>query len=232
MLSSYLSENGVRLYTDVEVITKIKKLETMAPIALNNFNMELYKTDNAYRTTADRVFSITSVTDEPLLDGILEAYQRNVQIYERIASETGLPPEVIAVFHYREKASDFLSGSFSIYIMNGEYLGNVTTLTPSGIYSESFEDVAIDWFQGKYSTYHVDNIDRLGLTYDSRDLIAMTTYTNLYNGMPSGIISSYVYNGTNLYKSGMFTADGVYNENAKDENLGTYVVLKYLLENG
>ena len=59
----------------------------------------------------------------------------------------------------------------------------------------------------------------------------MVTFANLWNGYNSDVVSPYCYNGTNIYTGGMFVADGIYDPNATDANLGVYVFLKYILEN-
>ena len=64
--------------------------------------------------------------------------------------------------------------------------------------------------------YHSGNLKTYHLSSD-------VTFANLWNGYNSAIVSPYCYNGTNIYTGGMFVADGIYDPNATDANLGVYV---------
>ncbi len=80
--------------------------------------------------------------------------------------------------------------------------------------------------------YFVNRANQLHLTPDSKDLTAMVTFSVLYNGWDkkrNGLVS-YAYNGTNLITKGTYTSDHQYDPEAEDENLGTYLVLKELLD--
>lgn len=72
---------------------------------------------------------------------------------------------------------------------------------------------------------------RLNLTLDSKDLTAMTTFTVIYNGWANSGLTSYAYNGTDIFSGGLYTSDHNYNSNAIDQNCGTYLILVTLLEN-
>lgn len=58
----------------------------------------------------------------------------------------------------------------------------------------------------------------------------MVAYTVLYNGWNNKGKSSYAFNGTDIFSGGLYTSDHNYNAAAKDQNCGTYLVLKSLLE--
>lgn len=95
----------------------------------------------------------------------------------------------------------------------------------------AFDEAALDALRGwdGISNYKEDKAQQLELTPTSRDLTAMVAFTGLYQGWQSGV-SNYVYSGTSLYQSGVYVADHVYDENVVDQNYGTYLVLKTLLE--
>ena len=70
--------------------------------------------------TADYISEIGEIDEslEDLLADIQKAYNRQRERYEAIFAQSGyFPPELIAAIHYRESASDYLAGEFSIYIM-------------------------------------------------------------------------------------------------------------------
>ncbi len=229
----------LRRFQDGEYSARLKKiakeLERSAPYRYERyFNQDLYDSNIYYKHTADKIASISGTVDDDRLPGLLEAYEKNKDVYINISQQTGMPPELLAAIHYREDATDFTNGTFGVYILNGDELGKETEKDPKGLYYSDFTECAVDWFTGKTNDnakYHADHINELGLTSDSKDLVAMVTFCNLYNGMNFSIVSSYAYNGTDIYSGGLFVSDGNYDENADDKNLGTYVLLKYLLEN-
>lgn len=133
-----------------------------------------------------------------------------------------------------EKATDYLSEKFSVYLHNGDPLGTNSKKVPKPAFFgvNEFDKAALDALKGwdGSQNYKENRAKNLGLAPNSKDLVAMTTMTEYYNGVQDPNISSYVYSGTNLYSSGLYTSDGHYDPNAKDANLGTYPVLEALLK--
>lgn len=203
------------------------------------FNWKLYEENKFYRTTADYIRQIENdqLTDEQKreLQEIREAYLRNKNRYERISQESGLiPPEVIAAIHYRENATDFLNGDFKVYLHNGDPLGTPSPNVPYPDFGKNaFDEAALDALEGydnvSGTNYLENRATSLNLTSDSRDLTAMVTYTSFFQGWEN-YPNNYVYSGTSIYQSGVYVADHVYDENVVDQNYGTYLVLKTLVE--
>ena len=213
-----------------DIVTEINNYSTY------NFqdyiNDELYISNGIYKITADYIYNINAITESELLQKIYSVYENNKDVYETISNQTNMPPELIAAIHYRESDVDYFSGEFNVYIQNGQVLGEETTLAPQNIYYEDFISSAVDWFTGKAGIdYFSGLISDLKLSSDSKDLIAMAAFSNLYNGMNSNIISNYVYSGTNIYIKGMFVEDGKYDPNVVDKRPGTVAIIKYILEN-
>ncbi|WP_166246389.1 CHAP domain-containing protein, partial [Paenibacillus turpanensis] len=151
-----------------------------------------------------------------------EKYKENKETYEKIAEKTNIPPQLIAALHYRES-----SGNFKTYLHNGEPLGQTTTKVPAGIYFDNFIDAAVDAIQRQIKSKG----NTFGLTADSNDIVAMLTFAEQYNGWGyynKDVVSPYVYSGTNVYTSGKYTSDGVYNPSVKDKQPGVYIMLKSL----
>ena len=168
------------------------------------------------------------------LEEIKRIYLKNKDRYEKISEENGyIPPEVIAAIHYRENATDFLEERFSVYLHNGDLLGEPSSIVPfpPSFEETEFDKAALDALRGwdGISYYKEKRAQQLELTSDSRDLTAMVTFTSFYQGWQYGV-SNYIYSGTSIYQSGVYVADHVYDESAVDQNFGTYLVLKTLLE--
>lgn len=73
-------------------------------------------------------------------------YAKNKEIYQYISDRTGVPPELIAAFHYRESGCDF-----NTYLHNGQKLG---------IYLSSDLDIVMIMF-----------LQRLTMELDIRNII-------------------------------------------------------------
>lgn len=142
-------------------------------------------------------------------------YENNKGKYETVSKKTGIPAELIAALHWRES-----SGNFGTYLHNGEKLGKVTTLVPAGKLFHDWESAAIDALQGGYGNVEAGNLK------------SYLEYAERYNGLGyrnKGLPSPYVWSGTNKYSSGKYVADGVFNPDAKDSQLGVAIMLDSIM---
>lgn len=133
----------------------------------------------------------------------------------------------IAVSHYRESAQDFTKN-----LGQGDPLGKVTTHVPAGrgpfLGPTAFEDAAVDALVN--CAPHAARLT---------DWSAPGMLTNLerYNGLGyangpvtkrNGVVvarypaqpSAYIWSGTDQYKKGKYVADGVFDPNTVDKQLG------------
>lgn len=141
--------------------------------------------------------------------------------YEAVSKATGVPWDVIGVIHYRES-----SGDFKGVLHNGQKIigtGKVTTLVPKG--------------RGPFSTWEEAAIDALVVcppyAAKNKDWSIGGTLDILekYNGMGyknKGLPSPYLWAGTDQYKIGKYVADGKYDPNHVDKQLGTAALLMRL----
>lgn len=152
-------------------------------------------------------------------DRFTKIWTENRERYERVAAATGVPAELIAAIHFREG-----SGNFNTYLHNGQPLGQVTTIVPKGIFFTDWEEAAIDALKAK------DSIRKdLNMTAETQDLAAIATFGESYNGLGyhnRGKESPYVYSGSSAYSSGKYVADGVYDPNTRDQQLGVLAMVQ------
>ena len=182
-----------------------------------------------YLNNANQISQITSINSkfDQDVNKFADVYNANKNIYEAIANEAGVPPELVAILHYRENTPDFLNSTFGIYLHNGQMLGSPTTIVPVGKNFNNFHDAAVDAFKDKNSL-----INTLQLCYHSRDEVAILTFAEAYNGdgyFKMGVVSPYLYSGTNLYTKGLYTSDGKYDPNAVEARPGVYLLLKAIM---
>lgn len=201
------------------------------------FDQDLYNNNKFYKMIADLISQIgmSDGTWNDELIAIKDVYDRQKERYEALAKESGIPPEAIASIHYRENREDYMNETFSIYLHNGDLLGTKSNQVPypDSFAKDEFDKATIDALKGwdGQSHYKENRAKQLNLTSDSKDLTAMATYTVFYNGWNHGGLSSYTFNGTDIFSGGLYTSDHNYNTNAKDQNCGTYLIIEYLLTN-
>ena len=145
-------------------------------------------------------------------------WEENKERYQEVEDATGMPAELVAAIHWRES-----SGNFDTYLHNGQKLGQTTTLVPAGIYFEDWTEAAID---------AVKNYGSDLSSIDPNDIQTYYDYAEHYNGMGyanKGLPSPYVWAGTSNYEKGKYVADGQFDPNYVDQQLGVAVMLQALL---
>lgn len=143
--------------------------------------------------------------------------------YEVVSNATGVPWDVIGVIHYRES-----SLNFSGVLHNGQKIigtGKKTTLVPKG--------------RGPFSSWEQAAIDALANCHPylakNKDWSLANTLDLLerYNGLGyrnKGLPSPYLWAGTDQYQKGKYVADGKYDANHVDQQLGGAAILMKLRE--
>ncbi len=144
--------------------------------------------------------------------------KNNKAKYQAVEKETGVPWQVIGVLHYRES-----NCNFGTYLGNGEPLTRKTKLVPKG--------------RGPFETWEAGAIDALKnappKTANNKDWSIGGTLDKIeeYNGLgyrAKGIPSPYVWAGTDQYAKGKYVADGKFDSNHVDQQLGCAGILKFL----
>lgn len=143
--------------------------------------------------------------------------------YELVSKVTGVPWDVIGVIHYRESSNDFRG-----VLHNGQRIigtGKKTTLVPKG--------------RGPFSTWEEAAVDALANCHPylakNKDWSLGTTLDKLeaYNGLGyrnRGLPSPYLWAGTDQYVKGKYVADGKFDPNHVDQQLGVAALLMKLRE--
>ncbi|TYL95948.1 alpha/beta fold hydrolase [Bradyrhizobium rifense] len=148
---------------------------------------------------------------------------KNKSVYQKIEARTDVPWWFVALVHHRE--ANF---NFDVYLGNGQPLHQVTTLVPKGRGPfPSFVDGAVDALR----------LQQLGGKTDwgvARALFRLEAL-NGFGYHRRGIRSPYLYGGSHLYgppeaKAGKILADGTFDPNAIDPQIGAAVVLRALME--
>jgi lysozyme family protein len=145
----------------------------------------------------------------------------NKERYRAVQAKTGVPWWVVAVIHSRESSGNFLG-----ILHNGERIigtGKLTTLVPAG--------------RGPFATWEAAAVDALtnagprAASNTDWSLSGMLLLLERYNGLGyfnRGLPSPYIWAGTDQYTAGKFVADGKFDMNHIDQQIGCAPLLMML----
>ena len=149
----------------------------------------------------------------------------NKSIYQKIEATTNVRWWFIGLCHDRESGFDL-----NTYLGNGQPLNRVTTIVPKGrgpfLGPNAFVDGAVDALRLEGFVGATD-------WSIARALFRLEGF-NGYGYHPRGVNSPYLWSGSTVYgppeaKAGKFVADGVFDPNKVDPQLGVAVILKELM---
>jgi lysozyme family protein len=141
--------------------------------------------------------------------------------YEAVQDALGIPWEVVAAIHYRES-----SFSFTKHLHNGDPLDKLTTRVPAGRPVGWMELPAKDrtWFRSAIDALRTRVKAVKGEWTDE----TIADFCERFNGLGyrnKGLPSPYVWSGTDKYEKGKYVADGKFNPNVVDKQLGIMVIV-------
>lgn len=190
------------------------------------------KPDNKSYNPTGRYGEVFAAHEGRLVDGIevnlgsrageLEVfkahYEKHRARYEAVSAKTDIPPALIAALHWRES-----SGRFDRYLHQGDPIGKPSRNVPKGVLFYNWEDAAVDALLSKRNVR-----DNIGMDASTSNAAAIATFAEFYNGLGyhnRGRVSPYVYAGTNEYERGKYVADGKYDPNHVDRQLGVLTMM-------
>jgi len=163
------------------------------------------------------------IRDAAELQRLSDKIFANKAPYEKVQKATGVPWQMVAVIHVREAGEQDI-GRWRCCLHNGEAIigkGTKTHLVPAG--------------RGPFNTWHEAAVDALKMkgfqnipTWPvARVLWALEPY-NGYGYRNKGLRSPYLWASTNHQQRGKYVADGVFDPNVVDREIGCAALLKYL----
>ena len=157
------------------------------------------------------------------LNMIADAILINEEQYRQVEDDTGVPWFWIGAIHSRES-----SCSFSGHLHNGDPLTARTVHVPAGRPPEPL-DPPFTWIVSAQDALEYQDL----VAVYPWDCAQMLLQAELYNG--TGYISHetnspYVWAGTTHQEPGKYVADGVWDPNAWDTQMGTAAIWKKLCE--
>lgn len=151
---------------------------------------------------------------------ILPKLINNQAFYKAAANATGIPAVMIMLMHIRESSSDL--GKFLTYLGNGQPFNKKTTIVPKGRGPWS------SWINAAVDAIQLKKLDAIKDWTLERMLYELEGF-NGYGYRGKGINSPYVWSGTNHYMKGKYVADGKYDANAVDGQVGVYTYFQMIV---
>lgn len=144
--------------------------------------------------------------------------------YLEVEAATRVPAQVTAIINDRESG-----GHLDTYLGNGQKLNRVTTIVPKGRGPFHGPDAFV---KGAIDAYKLEKM--LGLSwYDGSGIPRLGYKVEGFNGFGyrnRGLNSPYLYAGSQLYSRGKYVADGKFDPNYVDTQLGALVIFKRLVQ--
>jgi lysozyme family protein len=160
----------------------------------------------------ERLFSqaIVDPTRTSELERAVNLIKANKARYQTVEAATNVPWFVVALVHFADRALDFST------CLNGDPLKSVTIHVPKGRGPfASWEESAIDFL--RLDGFQIAdpsgflNVGRLLFRIESHDGFGYRTHN---------VKSPFIWACTNLYTTGKYVADGVFDPNVQEKNAG------------
>lgn len=157
-----------------------------------------------------------------ILDTVSAIAITNKDLYSQVEKKTKVPWPIIAAIHFRESGQNF-----STHLHNGDPLTARTLHAPmgrplAGSPPFTWDESACDVFTGFWRP-------------KAWDIGGCLQFMERYNGMGyqrRGVMTPYLWDYTSVYISGLFTADGEFDADAREDRPGTVSILKTLFLKG
>lgn len=165
----------------------------------------------------DSLISSMKVNPEwkSVFSSVAKKIVKNREIYEEISSKTnGVPWELIGAIHNLE-----CSLRLDQHLHNGDPLTKRTRLVPAG--RPKLGKPPFTFVESAVDAITMKGWDKISDWSDARVAYELERY-NGFGYRSRGVLSPYVWSGTNHYTKGKYVRDRVYDRNAVSKQTGAY----------
>lgn len=167
----------------------------------------------------------TAVLD-PKWDKQIDFYRQRIAAardrYEVVSAATGVPWFVIGILHMAEAG-----GNFRAHLHNGDPLTARTVTVPAGRPKEG--NPPFTWEASAIDAIRFEKWDVRTKLWTVEDTLSAFERFNGLAMRRKGLVTPYLWAGTNLYVKGKYVADGVFDPDAVSKQIGAGTLLKYAI---
>jgi lysozyme family protein len=156
--------------------------------------------------------------------GIVMRINAHQQRYQALETTTTVPWFVIALIHNLEGDLDF-----DTHLANGDSLKHRTVNDPGGLIKEI--DPPYTFEQGAVAALEYDGLTKVQEWDIPRICYEFETF-NGFGYRQHSVNTPYLWAGSQLYTKGKYVSDHVFDPDAVSDQIGTGVLLKYMVTNG
>lgn len=138
--------------------------------------------------------------------------------YQAVYEFCGVPIAVIAALHYRESNFDFATG-----------LGQGDPIDAPSVHVPKGHGPFVTWEDAANFYLHFDHMDDNSQPWSLPYACFKTEAWNGFGPRNHGRTSGYLWSGTDQYTGGKYVADGVWNPDVKDVQLGVIPIIKEMI---
>jgi lysozyme family protein len=154
---------------------------------------------------------------------IIDRITADLDRYTGLENTTGVPWYVIALIHNMEGGLDF-----GTHLANGDSLQHRTVNDPVGLLVNAEPPYTFE--QAAIAALEHDQLTAIN-TWDIPNICYEFESFNGFGYRPRNVNTPYLWAGSQLYTCGKFVRDSVFDPTAIDDQIGTAVLLKYMITN-
>lgn len=169
--------------------------------------------------------SLRLTTKEAAARAYAQKVLDNRKRYQRVAAQTSTPWYLVGVLHVLESDADF-----NTHLHNGDPLGAKTVRVPANRPHGEWppDDVADLWVSSAIDA--VGDIADIDVGFSVSKFAFACERFNGFGYRARGIASPYLWSGSQHYTTGKYVADGVFDADAVSGQVGTMVIIRYVID--
>lgn len=182
---------------------------------------EILEPELAHQIAAARILPSREKELAQVCEGLLE----NEEIYQELSDATPnkIPAAVLMAMAQRE-----MNGNVHCFLGNGQALSRRTTIVPKGL-GPWLQSWPQNFLIAGVQAVSIDGLDKV-IDWTLPRAAFETEALNGFGYRSHGIPSPYVFGGTSIQQPGKYVADGVFDPEVMDEQLGTLAIMEELFK--
>lgn len=156
------------------------------------------------------------------IDRVIADIFRGESRYRLISRELGVPAHVVGIIHSLE-----CSCNFNLHLFNGDPLTDRTVRVPKGY--PKVGEPPFTWEESAIAALTLKGLQNVKDWSIEGTLYRLEAY-NGWGYVPTAIYSPYLWSYTNIYESGKYVRDGIFDPRAVSGQAGAAAIMRRMLD--